>query len=221
MHFASAASSVQPSPRMAQQAMVFNGQAPPQISAYPYPLPPNGMSPAMAMRTLPAGAQYMNPQGSPMGGHMMVQQHSSGPYGHLGQQQMPMYPSPVPSHVQPHFGGHAGQSGMSGGYGGSPRAHAMSHQGSQQGHPPQQMFMMPGQMVMMPHHGGPTPVRGYNQGQYGGQHQPNSYAMQHRTMSNGGYSQHVTPRQQHAMPHQQQMAGSVNPPAAVNGDEGR
>lgn len=220
MHFASAASSVQPSPRMGQQAMVFNGQGPPQMAGYPY-MASAGMSPAMAMRTLPAGAQYMNGQGSPMGGHMMVQQPSNGPYGHMGQQQVQMYPSPNPSHVQPHFGGHAGQPGMPGGYGGSPRAHPMSHQGSQQGHTPQQMFMMPGQMVMMPHHGGPTPMRGYSQGQFVGQHPQNQYAMQHRALSNGGYSQHVTPRQQHAMPHQQPMLGTPNPPAASNGEDGR
>lgn len=152
MHFSSAASSVQPSPRLAQQTMVFNGQAP-QMPGYPYGMPPAGMSPAMAMRTLPGGAQFT--PGSPMGGHMMVQQPSNGPYGHLGQQQMQMYPSPVPTHVQPHFGGHAGQP-MVGGYAGSPRANPMSHQGSQQGHVPQQMFMMPNQMMMMPHHAGPS-----------------------------------------------------------------
>ncbi|KAF2155605.1 hypothetical protein K461DRAFT_290621 [Myriangium duriaei CBS 260.36] len=222
MHFASAASSVQPSPRMVSQTMVFNGQGPPQMAAYPYAIPPSGMSPAMAMRSLPPGAQYMSAQGAPMGGHMMVQQPSNGPYNHLGQQQMQMYPSPVPSHVQPHFGGHNGQPGMPGGYGGSPRAHPMSHQGSQQGHAPQPMFMMPGQMVMMPHHGGSmAPMRGFNQSQFGGQHPQNSYAMQHRAMSNGGYSQHVTPRQQHAMPHPQPMGGAANAPTAANSEEGR
>ena len=148
-HFGSNPSSVQPSPRMAQSPMMYNGQVTPQMGAYPFGMPPGGMSPAMAMRAMPVGGPYMH-SGVPMGGQMMSPQPSSGPYAaHLGQQQMQMYSSPVPSHVQPHFGG---QPGLPGAYGGSPRGIPMSQQGSQQG-TPQPMFMG-GQMMMMPH-GGP------------------------------------------------------------------
>ncbi|KAF2223639.1 hypothetical protein BDZ85DRAFT_112264 [Elsinoe ampelina] len=220
----SSTSSVQPSPRMAQPPMAYNAQAQAHMG-YPYPMGANGMSPGMGMRPVPAGAQYMTPQGAPMGGHMMVQQPSNGPYmGHPGQGQVHMYPSPGPSHVQPHFGGHPGQPGMPGGYSGSPRAHPMSHQGSQQGHTPQQMFMMPGQgapMMMMPQHGGHMGPMRYGQPQFQGQHPGNAYAMQQRAMSSGGYTQHMTPRQQHAVPHQGQMAPQMHPSASTNGEEGR
>ncbi|KAF4551746.1 Ataxin 2 SM domain-containing protein [Elsinoe fawcettii] len=221
----SSTSSVQPSPRMGQPPMAFNAQAQAQMSGYPYPMGANGMSPGMGMRQLPAGAQYMTPQGAPMGGHMMVQQPSNGPYmAHPGQQQMHVYPSPGPSHVQPHFAVHQGQPGMPGGYAGSPRAHPMSHQGSQQGHAQQPMYMMPGQgapMMMMPQHGGPMGPMRYGQPGFPGQHPGNAYAMQQRAMSSGGYSQHMTPRQQHAVPHQGPMAPQMHPSASTNGEEGR
>ncbi|TKX18633.1 LsmAD domain-containing protein [Elsinoe australis] len=221
----SSAGSVQPSPRMSQPPMAFNGQTHPQMAGYPYAMPANGMSPGMGVRPMPAGGQYMAPQGAPMGGHMMVQQPSNGPYmGHPGQQQMHMYPSPGPSHVQPHFAGHPGQPGMPAGYTGSPRAHPMSHQGSQQGHAPQPMFMMPGQgapMMMMPQQGHQMGPMRYGQPQFQGQHPGNAYAMQQRAMSNGGYSQHMTPRQQHAMPHQGPMAAQMHPSASTNGEDGR
>ncbi|PNS20034.1 Ataxin-2 [Sphaceloma murrayae] len=215
----SSTSSVQPSPRMSQPPMAFNAQNHGQMPGYPY-VPANGMSPGMAMRPMPAGPQYMTPQGAPIGGHMMVQNPSNGPFiGHPGQQQMHVYPSPGPSHVQPHF---AGQPGMPGGYAGSPRGHPMSHQGSQQGHPQQQMFMMTGQgapMMMMPQHAGPMGPMRYGQPQFGGQHPGNAYAMQQRAMSNGGYGQHMTPRQQHAAPHQGPMGAQMHPPASTNGED--
>jgi len=147
--------SVQPSPRMTpgHPQMMYPGQVHPQMQGFPYGMPGGAMSPAMAMRPMPGG-QYVGPQGTPMGGHMMMQQGSNGPYMNAPAPQQ-MYPSPGPGHAQPHFGGPPGQHQMAGGYGGSPRGHPMSHQGSQQGHTPQPMYLMPGQNpMMMPQHGG-------------------------------------------------------------------
>lgn len=144
---------------MGHPAMAFNGQMHQQMPGFQYGMQANGMSPGMHMRPVPAGAQYMGPQGAPMGGHMMVQQPSNGPYmGGPNQQQMQMYPSPAPSHVQPHFAGHPTQHQAPPGYAGSPRGHPMSHQGSQQGHAPQPMYMMQGPTgpMMLPQHGGPS-----------------------------------------------------------------
>ncbi|GAB7342085.1 hypothetical protein MBLNU457_g0363t1 [Dothideomycetes sp. NU457] len=199
--------SVHPSPRMTpgHPQMMYPGQVHPQMQGFPYGMPPGAMSPAMAMRPMPGG-QYVGPQGTPMGGHMMMQQGSNGPYMNApGPQQM--YPSPGPGHAQPHFAGPPGQHQMQGGYGGSPRGHPMSHQGSQQGHTPQPMFMMPGQNpMMMPQHGGQmNQMRGnYGQPQFGGQgaQHPYGHAMQHRAMSNSGYNNQMTPRGQHAVPQQ-------------------
>jgi len=146
--------SVQPSPRMTpgHPQMMYPGQIHPQMQGFPYGMPGGGMSPGMAMRPMPGG-QFVGPQGTPMGGHMMMQQGSNGPYMNAPTQQM--YPSPGPGHAQPHFQGPPGQHQMQGGYGGSPRGHPMSHQGSQQGHNPQQMYMISGQNpMMMPQQGG-------------------------------------------------------------------
>ena len=242
MHYASSNSSVQPSPRMANPAMAYNGQMHPQMPNYAYGMSGTGMSP-MHMRPMPAGGQFMGPQGSPMGGHMMVQQASNGPYmnGPMPQQ-MSMYPSPVPNQVQPHYAGHPSQHGMPGGYAGSPRGYPMTHQGSQQGHGPQGTFMATGPQgpLMMPQHAGQSkmlpynslsftianttrpvvPTRSYGQTQYQGQHPHHPYAMQHRAMSGNGYNQH-TPRQQHAMPQHGQMSGAMVPTLSSNGEEPR
>lgn len=220
MQYQSSNSSVQPSPRMGHPSMVYPGQMQPQMQ-FPYGMPGGGMNPGMHMRPMPNG-QYMGPQGAPLGGHMMMQQHSNGPYMN-GPQPPSMYGSPAPHQVQPHFGGHQGQHGMPGGYGGSPRGHPMSHQGSQQGHGPQPMYAMPGQgnPMMMPQHAGQvTPMRGYAQPQFAGQGPNHAYAMQHRAMSNGGYNQ-MTPRQQHAMPQQGPSTGAMVPSRSSMGDDGR
>lgn len=148
MQYASSTPSVQPSPRL-PPAMAY-GQVHPQMQHFPAGMPPYQMSPGM-MRPMPV-PQFGGPQGPPMGGHMMVQQSSNGPFmnGPMAQQ-VPMYASPVPGHVQPHFPGHpAPQPGP--GFG---RGHPMSHQGSQQGHPGQ-MYMAPpaGPMMMQQQHPG-------------------------------------------------------------------
>lgn len=208
MHYGSSNSSVQPSPRMGNPAMAYAGQMHSQLPNFPGGMPPYGMNPAMQMRPLPGGPQY---QGPAMGGQMMVQQPSNGPYmnGPMGQQ-MQMYGSPNPANVQPQF-----QPGMSSPYGGS-HAQPMRHQGSQQGPMPQSMYMAPqGGPMMMPQHPG---MRGNFPQQ--GQFQQGGYGMQHRAMSNGGYSNHPTPRQPHAVP---QGPGPNGPPMHGNGagDEGK
>jgi hypothetical protein len=136
MQYGSNTPSVQPSPRL-PHAMAYGPQMHHQMQHFPAGMPPYGM-----MRP----QQFGSPQGPPMGGHMMVQQSSNGPYmnGAMAQQ-VPMYASPVPGHVQPHFPGHpTPQPGP--GYG---RGHPMSHQGSQQGHPGQMYMQMPPAAPMM------------------------------------------------------------------------
>lgn len=243
MQYASGNSSVQPSPRMGNPAMAYQGQMHPQMPNYPGGMPGYGMSPGMPMRPMPAGPQFGNPQGPPMGGQMMVQQPSNGPYmnGPMGQH-MPMYPSPAPANVQPHFGGNPQQAGMNAPYGG-PHAHPMRHQGSQQGHAMPAMYMMPqggpGGPMVMPQHPGQSKSKqmanrrhqqqthnntvqqmrgGFPQQQY----QPGPYPMQHRAMSNGGYNNHMTPRQHHAVPQQGPSPGNAPPMhGSAPGDEGK
>ncbi|KAL1304719.1 hypothetical protein AAFC00_003666 [Neodothiora populina] len=220
MQYASGNSSVQPSPRMGHPAMAYPGQMHPQMQNYPGAMPGYAMSPAMQMRPVPGVGPHFTPPG-PMGGQMMVQQPSSGPYmnGPMGQQ-MPMYGSPGPAHVQPHFPGHAQPAAM-GPYAGGPHTHAMRHQGSQQGHGPGAMYMMPqGGPVMMPQHAGQMPQMrgGYPQQQFQG----GPYPMQHRAMSGGGYGNHMTPRQHHAAPQQGPSPGNAPPmPGNGGGDEGK
>ncbi|KAI4720784.1 hypothetical protein E4T48_03012 [Aureobasidium sp. EXF-10727] len=213
MQYGSNTPSVQPSPRL-PHAMAYGGpQMHPQMQHFPAGMPPYGM-----MRP----QQYGSPQGPPMGGHMMVQQSSNGPFmnGAMAQQ-VPMYASPVPGHVQPHFPGHAaGQPGP--GFG---RGHAMSHQGSQQGHPGQMYMQMPptAPMMMQQHPGQMPQMRNFAQGQYpGGPQGQHGYPMQHRAMSNQGYNHNqMTPRQHHAAPQQGPNAGVPPMHAAGAGDEGK
>lgn len=237
MQYASSNSSVQPSPRMGHPAMAYNAQMHPQMQGFPAGMPPY-MSPAMQMRPMPTAPQF-GPQGPQMGGQMMMQQPSNGPYmGPMGQQ-MPMYPSPAPGHVQPHFG-HPQQPGAGGPYAPNPRGHPMSHQGSQQGHAAGPMYMMggpPGAPMMMQHPGQSkskrpvsrkfqqhthnntvAPMRGFVQPQFQGG--PHGYPMQNRQMSGGGFNHQMTPRQHHAAPQQGPSPGNA-PPMHNAGDEGK
>ena len=241
MQYASSNSSVQPSPRMGHPAMAYNAQMHPQMPGYPGGMPPYAMSPAgVPMRPMPSAPQFGGPQGPQMGEHMMMQQPSNGPFmnGPMGQQ---MYPSPGPGHVQPHFPGHAQQPGGPH-YAPSPRAHPMSHQGSQQGHqpvPPVYMVQPGGPMMMQQHpgqskskhtaqrkyqqqtHNKTVPMRNFPQPQYQGGPHP-GYPMQHRQMSGGGYNHQMTPRQHHAAPQQGGPSGNVAPMhSAAPGDEGK
>lgn len=159
MQYASSNSSVQPSPRMGHPSMAYNNQMHAQMQNYPGAMPPFGMNPGIPMRQMPS-AQGYGPPGPQMGGHMMAQQPSNGPYMNGMGPQMSMYPSPAPGHVQPHFAGHAQQSAMGGPYAPNARSHAMSHQGSQQGHPQGQIYMGPqGPQMMMPQHPGQSKSR--------------------------------------------------------------
>ncbi|KAK4992594.1 poly(A)-binding protein binding protein [Elasticomyces elasticus] len=156
MQFTNSSSFVQPSPRVQIPAMAYNQQFPPHMPPFAQGMPPHGMSPGGQFRHAPPpGAQFVGHQSPFIGAQMMAQQHSNGPFMNAPgmpphQMQMPMYHSPIPGQPQPQFPG-TPQSGYP-----SPRpgGHAMSHQGSQQGHPGQQgMFMMgaagPGMPVMM------------------------------------------------------------------------
>lgn len=244
MQYTSSNSSVQPSPRMGHPSMAYGGQMhPQQMQHFGGGMPPYAMSPGMQMRPMPAGAQFSGPQAPPMGGHMMVQQASNGPYmnGPMTQQ-MPIYSSPGPNHAQPHFAGHPAQQGGPGGYNNSPRGHPMSHQGSQQGHPQGQMYMVPpGGPMMMGQHPGQSktshstepkqkadrrtvgPMRNFAQPQFpGGPHPQHGFPMNHRAMSGGGYNHQMTPRQHHAAPHQGMSPGNMPPmPNGVPSDEAK
>ncbi|GAB7348122.1 hypothetical protein MBLNU459_g6140t2 [Dothideomycetes sp. NU459] len=216
MQYTSSNSSVQPSPRMGHPSMAYGGQMHPQMQHFAGGMPPYAMSPGMQMRPMPAGTQFGGPQAPPMGGHMMVQQPSNGPFmnGPMSQQ-MPMYSSPGPGHAQPHFANHPGQQGGPGGYASSPRGHPMSHQGSQQGHPQAQMYMVPpgGPMMMGQHPGQMGPMRNFAQPQFpGGPHpQHGGFPMNHRAMSGGGYNHQMTPRQHHAAPQPGMSPGNIPP----------
>jgi hypothetical protein len=152
MQFSHSTSSVQPSPRQMQ----------PYVYGQPQPMPgypqqmqvpqQYGMSPGMQHVALrgPQG-QFVNGPGPQMGGHMMQQNPSNGPFmGMPGQPQMQMYPQPGypqhPGYIPPGANGFPSP---------RPGAPMMSHQGSQQGHQqPPMMYMQPGaqgpQMYQMP-----------------------------------------------------------------------
>ena len=140
-------SSMYPSPRGTQPYLAYNTQVPHPVHIYPHAMPAYGMSPgghAVALRNVPAGTQFIASQGPGMGGHVMTNQHSGGPYmGIPINPQMHMF-SPTPAHIYPH---HAGpQPGPpSNGYPSPRPAPMMSNQGSQQAHPPQPViYLHPG-----------------------------------------------------------------------------
>lgn len=158
MQYSHSNSSVHPSPR-AQPPYMYGAQ-PPQMSGYPQQVQMNqyGMSPNVQRVALHAQpGQFIAPPGPTMGGHMMTNQPSNGPFMNMpGQTQMQMS-SPVPGQVYPQFYGHMPGAPGANGYG-SPRPGApmMSHQGSQQGHQhqPPMMYMPNGaqapQMYQVP-----------------------------------------------------------------------
>ncbi|WPH01171.1 Hypothetical protein R9X50_00400700 [Acrodontium crateriforme] len=213
------------SPRTYHAQMAFNNQVPQQMQMPQFggqPQPGYGMSPSMPFRQIqmPPGQmmvmpgqqqgqmQQMRPGynqgppygGPPMGGHMMVQNPSSGGYSNGPMPQNPY--SPMPPHAQPHMP-HMQQGGP-GTYNNGPRAPMMQHQGSHQGFQPQ--------MHMQPHQFMP------------GQAQPHPYHLQHnQRQHSGGHSggqqfPQMTPRQHNAAP-QHPSPGMGN--AAGQGDEGK
>ncbi|KAF2846317.1 PAB1 binding protein-like protein [Plenodomus tracheiphilus IPT5] len=209
MQFSHSTSSVQPSPRPMQGYMY--GTQPQQMPGYPQPgqVPQYGMSPGVQHVTLrnTQGGQFINPPGPAMGGHMMTNQPSNGPYMQMpGGPQMPMY-SPAPGPAYPQYPVHMpGPPGANGFPSPRPGAQMMSHQGSQQGHhqQPPMMYMQPGapgpQMYQM-QPGSMTPMRGpyaqLHQAHYGSPQQHHQFPQQHRGTPSGSYSQPMM--QQHSM----------------------
>lgn len=231
MQFQASSSAVQPSPRAMPQFIAYQPQGPQTVQLYPQAMPAFGMSPSgqpVALRAVPG--QFVGPQGAAMGGHMMINQPSNGPFvGVPMNAQMQAY-SPMPGHVYPHNAPMPPQSGPNGFPSPRPGAPMMSHQGSQQGHPPQPIMYM-----QQPAHGPAmfpqnpsapskilskfcyrshaniaalvTPMRGPypqpHQGHYAAStHQQLHFPQQqpHRGTPSGGYAQPMLPT--HSMPPQ-------------------
>jgi len=147
MQFSTSNSSVHPSPRPLPPHMAYGPQGPQAVQMYQPGMPAGpyfvGVGPGGQMiqgRPMPGNPQFVNAQGQPMMPHMMANQPSSGQFMGAPMHQQQMY-SPAPAHVYPNqymaFNPqHPGPGGFP-----SPRpAPMMQHQGSQQGHPPQQVM---------------------------------------------------------------------------------
>lgn len=224
MQYSQSTSSVQPSPRPVPHFM-YGGQ-PQQMPGYPQQVqvPQYGMSPNVPHVTLrnAQGGHFITPPGPAMGGQMMTNQPSNGPYmGMPGNPQMQMYsPAPVPAY--PQYPGHMPGPSANGFSSPRPGAPMMSQQGSQQGHlqQPPMMYMQPSapapQMYQMQpgsskstntvlayvaNFAAVTPLRGpypqLHQGQYGSPQQHHHFPHQHRGTPSGSYSQPMM--QQHSM----------------------
>ncbi|KAH7084831.1 PAB1 binding protein-like protein [Paraphoma chrysanthemicola] len=220
MQFSHSTSSVHPSPR--PMPPYVYGQQPQPMPGYPQQvqMPQYGMSPGVqhvGLRNAQPG-QFISPPPA-IGGHMMTNQPSNGPFmGMPGNPQMQMY-SPAPGPAYPQYPGHMpGGPGTNGAFPNSPRPGApmMSHQGSQQGHQqPPMMYMQAGaqgpQMFQVPP-GSMTPMRGPypqpHQPHYGSPHQHHQFPHQHRGTPSGSYSQPMM--QQHSIPGQGPPTGPVN-----------
>ncbi|KAL5120463.1 poly(A)-binding protein binding protein [Pleosporales sp. CAS-2024a] len=221
MQFSHSTSSVHPSPRPMHPYMY--GAQPQPMTGYPQQvqMPQYGMSPNVQHVGLRNGqpGSFIAPPGPPMGGHMMTNQPSNGPYmGMPGNPQMQMY-SPAPAQAYPQYPVHLpGAPGANGGFPNSPRPGApmMSHSNSQQGHQqPPIMYVQAGsqapQLFQMPP-GSMTPMRGPyaqpHQPHYGSPHQHHQFPHQHRGTPSGSYVQPMMP--QHPMPPQAPPTGPAN-----------
>ncbi|CAO2658594.1 Nn.00g063170.m01.CDS01 [Neocucurbitaria sp. VM-36] len=209
MQFSQSTSSIQPSPRPMPPYM-YGAQPGQQMPGFPQQVqvPQYGMSPNVQHVTLRngQGGHFISPPGPAMGGQMMTNQPSNGPYmGMPGGPQMQMY-SPAPGPGYPQYPGHMPGPGANGFPSPRPGAPMMVQQGSQQGHlqQPPMMYMQPGapapQMYQM-QPGSMTPMRGpypqLHQGQYGSPQQHHHFPHQHRGTPSGSYSQPMM--QQHSM----------------------
>ncbi|KAF2809728.1 uncharacterized protein BDZ99DRAFT_388593 [Mytilinidion resinicola] len=228
MQFSQSNSSVHPSPR-AMPPYMYNGQ-PQAMPVFQQPPMQFGMSPNMH----PAGmrGQPGFPNGPPaMGGHMMTNQTSAGPYMGMPQNpQMHMY-SPGPQPAFPHYPQQMTAPPGANSFPNSPRPGApmMSHQGSQQGHQQQPVIYMqpngqvgPQMFAQMPQ-GPMTPMRGPypqpHQPHYGSPHQHNQYPQQpHRGTPSASYSQPMM--QQHSQQHSMPPQGPTPTGPAAHGPEG-
>jgi hypothetical protein len=145
MQYSHSTSSVHPSPGPRPMAPYMYGTQPQPMAGFQpqAQVPPYGMSPVVPHAGLrpQGGHQFINPPVPTMGGHMMTNQPSNGPYmGMQGNVPVQMYPSaPAPNY--PHYPNQMGGPPAANGYSPTPRAPMMHHQGSQQGHQP--MVYMP------------------------------------------------------------------------------
>lgn len=145
MQFTHSAPTVHPSPRGVAQFMY--GTQPPTMPFAPAQIQPYGMSPVAPHAGIrqQGGNQFINPPVPGMGGQMMTNQPSNGPYMGMptNPPQMHMY-SPAPGPAYPHYAGQMPVPQGPNGYP-SPRPGApmMHHQGSQQGHQQQHLVYMP------------------------------------------------------------------------------
>ncbi|KAF1988034.1 hypothetical protein K402DRAFT_329278 [Aulographum hederae CBS 113979] len=232
MLFSASASSVQPSPRAMPQHMVYQPQPGQMFPQTMQGMPPNGYmvgpnGQPMSMRPM----QGFMP-GQPMGGHMMTNQPSNGPFMNVPVHGQPQMYSPGPGHVYPNQ--HAGLNGpyqAPNGYP-SPRAPMMSHQGSQQGYQqgqmmfPQQQGHGPPMFGQAPPGGPMTPMRGpfpqphhpqYNSSPHQQHHFPQQQHHQSRGTPSGSYAQPMMP--QHSM--QGAQGGPPGQMLADGGDEAK
>ncbi|KAF2441913.1 hypothetical protein P171DRAFT_366245 [Karstenula rhodostoma CBS 690.94] len=223
MQFSHSTSSVHPSPRPMPGYMY--GSQPQPMQGYPQqvPMQPYGMSPNVQhvqLRAGHGGPQFVTPPGPGMGGQMMTNQPSNGPYmGMPANPQMQMYPGAPPTGFN-QYPGQIPAGPVANGYPNSPRVGApmMAHQGSQQGHNGQQMMYMqhgaqgPPMFTQVPP-GSMTPMRGPypqpHQPHYGSPHQHHQFPQQpHRVTASGSYSQPMIP--QHSLPPQGPPTGPAN-----------
>ncbi|KAF1942358.1 hypothetical protein EJ02DRAFT_502904 [Clathrospora elynae] len=220
MQYSHSTSSVHPSPRP-MAPYVFSAQ-PQQMTGYPQQVqvPQYGMSPNVQHVTMrnAQGGQFISPPGPAMGGQMMANQPSNGPFmGMPGNPQMQMYPA-APGGAYPQYPNHMPGPAANGFPSPRPGAPMMSHQGSQQGHhqQPPMMYMQPGapapQMYQQMPPGSMTPMRGHYpqpyQGHYGSPQQHHQFPQQHRGTPSGSYSQPMI--QQHSTGPQVPPTGPAN-----------
>ncbi|KAL5377198.1 hypothetical protein PMIN02_011593 [Paraphaeosphaeria minitans] len=223
MQFSHSTSSIHPSSRP-MPGYMYSAQPQP-MPGYPQqvPMQPYGMSPGVQhvqLRAGHGGPQFVTPPGPGMGGQMMTNQPSNGPYmGIPTNPQMQMYPGAPPTGFNQYSGQMPTGPGANG-YPNSPRVGApmMAHQGSQQGHNGQQMMYMqhgaqgPPMFTQVPP-GSMTPMRGPypqpHQPHYGSPHQHHQFPQQpHRVTASGSYSQPMIP--QHSLPAQGPPTGPAN-----------
>ncbi|KAF2742455.1 hypothetical protein M011DRAFT_266920 [Sporormia fimetaria CBS 119925] len=207
MQYSHSQSSVHPSPRPMQSYM-YNAQPtvpnfPQQGQMAPY------MSPVVQHGTIRHhnGQQFVGPPVPGMGGQMMTNQPSNGPYMGMAGNVQVMYPgAPVPGYSQ--YPGQMVPAGPNGYGSPRPTAPMMHHQGSQQGHPQQPAAFMPqgGPMYGQMPPGAMPPMRQVSyqqahQGQHYSPQQHHGFPQQvQRGTPSSSYSQPMI--QQHSMPPQ-------------------
>ena len=239
MQFSHSTSSVQPSPRPMHPYMYGTQPQPMPNFSQQVPVQHYGMSPGVqhvGLRGGQGGPQFVNPPPPGMGGQMMTNQPSNGPFmGMPANPQMPMY-SAAPGHGYPQYPGQMPGVPSANGFP-SPRpggAPLMSHQGSQQGHQQQPLMYMqhsgqgPPMFAGMPpgssrspsrlslgvcsNRFAVTPMRGPypqpHQPHYGSPHQHHQFPQQHRGTPSGSYAQPMM--QQHSLPPQIPPTGPAN-----------